>query len=331
VGTGWSHTNLEEFEDAGTHRLQLSALILSAMKAVLLVGYGGVEQLRYEEVPRPEPGPGEVLVRVISTSVNPIDYKIRSGAMKDHMPWPLPAILGRDVAGEVIAVAPDVSKFKAGDRVIGLVNHSYAEYLTAEADVLAKLPDGIDAENAGALPLVVTTGAQLIEKGIQPKAGEVVLITGAAGSVGRTAVFVAKQHGAKVIAGVRGSQKADAESLGADSVAALDDDKAIAGLPELDAIADTVGGETLGKLLPRLKKSGRLASVLGKSDAAQKAGVDVRAVLSQPDPVRLAQLVEDVRDGRFKIPIALRLDLSEIRKAHEAAEKGVDGKIVLHP
>jgi NADPH:quinone reductase-like Zn-dependent oxidoreductase len=295
------------------------------MKAVLLHAYGGVDQLRYEDVAMPEPGPGEVLVRVISTSVNPIDYKLRSGALKDRMPLQFPDILGRDVAGEVTAIGAGVTKFKAGDKVMGLVNHSYAEYLTAQADILARIPDGLDPEEAGVVPLVALTGTQLMENGVKPKAGEVILVTGAAGSVGRTAVFVAKQLGAKVIAGVRSSQKA--ESLGADSVVALDNDKEIAALPELDAIADTIDGETIGKLIPKLKKSGRLASVVG----ASAAGIDMRPVYAQADPERLHHLAEDYRDGRLVIPIAARFPLSEIRRAHEAAEKGAPGKIALYP
>lgn len=301
------------------------------MKAVLLRGYGGVDELDYTDSPQPEARAGEVLVRVISTSVNPVDYKIRQGAMKDRMPLKFPAILGRDVAGQVTAVGDGVTKFKLGDTVMGLVSHSYAEYLTAKADDLTKIPDGLDAKDAGVLPLVTLTGAQLIEKGVKPKSGEVVLITGAMGSVGRTAVFVAKEHGAKVIAGVREQQKSDAQSLGADSVVALDDDGEVGELPELDAIADTVGGEALGLALQKLKKSGRVASVLGKPDSAEKAGVAVEAVWSQPDAERLHALAGNFRDGKLTVPIAKRLPLSEIREAHTLAEKGVNGKIALLP
>ena len=161
------------------------------MKAVLLHGYGGVDQLHYEDVPEPVPGPGEVRVRVIPTSVNPIDYKIRQGLMKESMSLQLPVILGRDVAGEVTAVGEGVTRFRAGDKVMGLVNHSYAEFLVADADVLTSIPDDLEPKEAGILPLITQTGAQLVEAGVQPKSGEVVLVTGAAGGVGRAAVFVA--------------------------------------------------------------------------------------------------------------------------------------------
>ncbi|HWD98685.1 MAG TPA: NADP-dependent oxidoreductase [Bryobacteraceae bacterium] len=317
------------------------------MKAVLLRGYGGVDQLDFTDVPDPRPNRGEVLIRVISSSVNPIDYKLRSGAMRSAVHLNMPVILGRDVAGEVTALGGGVDRFAVGDLVMGLVNQSYAEYLTTGADILTRIPEGLGPRDAGVLPLVTITGAQLIENGVQPRTGEVVLVTGAAGSVGRTAVFVAKQHGAKVIAGVRAKQRADAEkSLGADLVialdvvaldnvaldnVALDKDEGIAQLPELDAIADTIDGETLGRLLPKLKKSGRIASVLGNPEAAAKAGIDVREVWSRPDPERLRKLAEDYRDGKLKIPIAERVPLSDIRRAHELAEKGVEGKIAILP
>ena len=139
------------------------------MKAVLLHGYGGVDQLSYEDAPQPKPQAAEVLVKVEATSVNPVDWKIRRGDMKDRMPLPLPAILGRDVAGTVVSVGPGTQGWKQGDRVMGLVNHAYAEFLTAKAETLVRIPDGLETEDAAALPLVVTTGAQLIEKGVQPQ------------------------------------------------------------------------------------------------------------------------------------------------------------------
>jgi NADPH:quinone reductase-like Zn-dependent oxidoreductase len=301
------------------------------MKAVQLHEYGDVDQLHYEETRDPKPGPGEVLVKVVSTSVNPIDYKLRSGAMKERMKLQFPAILGRDVAGEVTELGTGVANFKVGDAVLGLVNRSYAEYLVAKAEDLAHGPDGLDLSEAGRLPLVTITGAQLIERGVQPSPGQTVLVTGAVGSVGRTAVYVAKQHGATVIAGVRASQKEEAQALGADHVIALDDDAEIQSLSPVDAIADTVDGDTVGKLIPKWNRSGKFASVLGKPAAAEKAGIEVVAVLAQPDPARLEQLAQDVLSGKFTIPISRKLPLSQIQEAHRLAEQGANGKIVLLP
>jgi NADPH:quinone reductase-like Zn-dependent oxidoreductase len=301
------------------------------MKAVLLKAYGGVEQLGYGDVPDPKPGAGEVLVKVTATSLNPVDWKVRAGYMKDIMPLELPAILGRDVAGVVAALGAGVTRFKVGDKVMGLVNHSYAEMLTAKADDLALVPEGLAMEQAAVIPLVTLTGAQLIEKGVKPKAGDMVLVTGALGSVGRTAIYVAKLHGALVIAGVRKSQKSEAQLLGAERVVSVDDDHEVAGLGELDGIADTVGGAVIEKLLPKLKKSGVLGTVLGKPAAAEKAGVRVAEVFCQPDAKRLAELADDVHEGDLEIPIGKRFTLSEMQEAHRVAEKGGVGKVLITP
>src|SRR5581483_4933686 len=163
-----------------------------------------------------------------------------------------PAILGRDVAGTVVQTGVNVRNPQPGQNVMGLVNGAYAEYLTARADHLTVIPDGLELEQAAALPLVVTTGAQLIQH-IQPKRGDVVLVTGALGGVGRSAVYLAKELGARVVAGVKEEQKNDASSLAVDRLVAIDNSEEIAELPELDAIADTVDQAVIGKLIPKLK------------------------------------------------------------------------------
>ena len=301
------------------------------MKAVLLKAYGGVDQLSYEDVPDPKPNSGEVLVKVSGTSLNPIDWKIRAGHMKDIMPLQLPAILGSDVAGVVVAVGPGVTRLKEGDKVLGYVTHSYAELLTAKADDLAIIPEGLNMDEAAVIPVVASTGAQLIEKGVKPKAGDLILVTGALGAVARAAIYVAKIHGARVVAGVRKSQKQEAQLLDVERVVALDDDQEIGALAEVDAIADTVNGQTIEKLLPKLKKDGVLGTVLGKPPAADKAGIRVVEVWSQPDAKRLAELAEDVREGDLVIPIGKRFKLSEMREAHTVAEKGAAGKVLITP
>ena len=188
------------------------------MKAVLLHGYGDVDRFSYEDAPMPVPAVGEVLIKMLAVSINPIDWKLRRGDLKEMMPLEFPAILGRDLSGDVVALGEGVTDLKIGDRVFGLVNHSYAEYVACKSEYLARIPDALDVIDAAALPLVLLTGAQVIEVGIQPRPGETILITGAMGGVGRTAVHVAKLHGVHVIAGVRASQKKEAEGLGADRV-----------------------------------------------------------------------------------------------------------------
>jgi NADPH:quinone reductase-like Zn-dependent oxidoreductase len=301
------------------------------MKAVVLPAYGEATRLTIRDVPAPTPGPGEVLVRVAAASVNPIDWKLRSGAYHQYMPLELPAILGRDVSGTVEALGPGVTSLQIGARVLGFVDHGYAELAVGPATSFAALPAHLDLVDAGALPLVLLTGAQLVEEALAVREGETVLVTGATGSVGRVAAFVARAHGAKVIAGVRAAHAAEAAKLGAHAVVALDDDAQLAALPPLDALADTVGGPTTQKLLGKLKAGGRVGSVVGEPAGAKERGFVVRAFLAHPDAKRLGQLAADVAARKLVVPIASRLPFAEAARAHALAEKGGGGKILLLP
>src|SRR6202522_3867031 len=197
------------------------------MKAIVVHEYGGPEVLKFEDYPDPVPGPGEVLVRVAAASVNPIDYKRRAGLTKDFYPMQFPGLIGIDMAGTVVQIGPGVEGFSVGDQVFAMADNTYAELCVVKAAVLAKVPKGLDLIEAAALPLVTVTGNQLLSAtGI--KAGQTVLVVGAAGNVGRSAVFTARQRGANVIAGVLKRQIGDAKTVGANQVIATDDDNAIA-------------------------------------------------------------------------------------------------------
>lgn len=296
------------------------------MRAVLLTDYGDVDKLELRTVPEPDIGPGEIKVRLAASSVNPIDWKLRRGGYRN---LELPAILGRDAAGEVVSVGPGASAFRVGARVLGLVNEAYAEFVVDRENAWAEAPAPMDLIDAAALPLVVLTGAQLIEEGVRPRPGSVVLITGALGSVGRAAVFAARARGAEVVAGVRRQQKDAAAKLNVD-VVAIDDDAEIERLPRLDAIADTVGGETLRKLLPKVRKGGTVGSVLGQPVGVKERGLTGRAHMTHPDGKRLAELAQAVAAGDLVIPIARRMTLEQVREAQEIAERGAaGGKVVL--
>jgi NADPH:quinone reductase-like Zn-dependent oxidoreductase len=299
------------------------------MKAVVVHQYGGPEVLKFEEYPDPVPGPGEVLVRVAATSVNPIDYKRRAGLTKDFYPIKFPGLMGVDIAGTVVKVGPGVEGFSIGDQVFAIADGTYAELCVVKAASLAKIPKGLDLIQAAALPLVTTTGNELISAtGI--KSGQTVLVAGAAGNVGRSAVFTAKQRGATVIAGVLKKQMEVAKDIGADEVVATDDDYAIANLPPLDAVADTVNGKTAEKLIAKVKQGGVFASVLGAPQNAEKfPSVKVIPVYATPDAKTLQFMAEAVRDGKLVIPISRKLPLSNAGEAQTAAEKGGIGKVLL--
>jgi NADPH:quinone reductase-like Zn-dependent oxidoreductase len=300
------------------------------MKAVVLHEYGGPENLKYEDVPDPVAGEGEVLVRLVATSVNPIDYKLRSGARQKDVPLEFPAVLGRDIAGTVRSVGPRVTGFAPGDRVMALGNKAYAELVAVKAADLAHVPDGLDLVEAAALPLVTLTGEQLISRGVKIVRGQTVLVTGAVGNVGRTAVFVAKKAGAVVMAGVRENQVEQAKELGADEVLALDDPEDMAKLGLIDAVADTVGGATAQGLMAKVKPGGVFASVLGPpANAKMHPTVRIEPVRVVPDAAILRTLAEDVAAGRFKIPIDRMVPLEDAGDAQAAAEKGGIGKVLL--
>lgn len=301
------------------------------MKAIELHGYGDVDQLVYEDAETPVPGPGEVLVKTSAAGINPVDWKIRRGYMARVVPLELPTILGRDLAGVVAANGPGASLFSPGDRVMAFASHAYAEYVVVKESVLSRIPPELSDEQAAALPLVLLTGAQLIERGIAPQRGQTILITGAVGSVGRTAVYVAKGLGARVLAGVRESQRDEAASLGVDGVVAIDRDDEVAALAEVDAIADTVGGAVIAKLLPKIKRGGAVASVLGAPTVGDRSDLRVKAIVSHPDPAQLDRLTREVAAGRLIMPIRRTLKFADVREAHRVAEKGGHGKVVMVP
>jgi NADPH:quinone reductase-like Zn-dependent oxidoreductase len=155
------------------------------MKAVVLHEYGGPNKLKYEDVADPVAGDGEVLVRVTASSVNPVDYKLRSGKIKDRMPLELPAILGRDISGIVRELGAGAGGFAVGDKVMALGNNAYAELVVVKAEQLTHVPEKLDLVEAAALPLVTLTGEQLITRGTKIQQGQTVLVAGAAGNVGR--------------------------------------------------------------------------------------------------------------------------------------------------
>lgn len=302
------------------------------MKAIVVSQYGGPEVMEYKDCPDPSLGPDEVLVRVAATSVNPIDIKRRSGEAKAYAPVSFPSVLGVDVAGTVISYGKNVKGFSAGDRVFGMADRAYAERCVVKAESLAKIPTELDLVEAAAFPLVTTTGYQLITEGAHVKAGQSVLVTGALGSVGRSAVFAAKSLGAKVIAGVHKKQLEAAAALGVNDVVAIDDEGAVESLEAMDAVADTVDGRTAELLIGKVKAGGIFASVLGPpQNSARYASVKAVPVYAQPDAQALLQMANAVIEGRLEIPIAGKKPFKEAGEAHALVSKGTNGKVLLVP
>jgi NADPH:quinone reductase-like Zn-dependent oxidoreductase len=302
------------------------------MKAVRLYEYGGPENLKFEvDVPEPTLTADSVLVAAAAASVNPIDWKIRSGARQKDFPLTRPAILGYDVSGVVRAVGSNIRTFKPGDRVLAFAGATYAEFVVVEGALLTHLPDGLDLVDAAAIPLVVLTGDQLVKLATRAQPGQTILVSGALGSVGRAAVHSAKKLGAHVIAGVRARQLPEAMALGVSDTVAIDDDTAIAQLALVDGVADTVGGETAAKLFGKVKNGGNFgyASVFPDGVSATSPSVRITRVFARADASKVREFADDIRDGKFVLPVSQRLPLQDASHAHELAQKGGSGKLIL--
>jgi NADPH:quinone reductase-like Zn-dependent oxidoreductase len=302
------------------------------MKASVIHEYGGPEVLHYEDYPDPIVKPGEVLIRVAAAGVNPIDALQRSGQTKEWRPVQFPGILGSDLAGTVEKLGAGVEGFSVGDQVVASDYYAYAELRAVGAEFLAKVPNGMNVADAAALPLVTMTGSQLIFIGAEVKPGQTVLVSGAAGSVGRSAVFAAKDRGATVIAGVLKKQLDSAKDLGADRLLALDDPLAFADFQPVDVVANTVRGKTAEDLMGKVKAGGTFASVTGApGNAATYPGVRTVAFVSKRNTKNLEYMVDAVRLGKLTIPIVSRFPLRNAAEAHAALAKGSAGKILLLP
>ena len=302
------------------------------MKAVRLHQYGPPENLIFEtDVPPPALGDNAVLIEAAAASINPIDWKIRSGVRQKDFPLALPAILGKDISGVVRTVGAGVRNFKPGDRVVALAEATYAQFVAVDAAIVSHLPDGVPLVDAAAIPLACLTGDQLVRSATHIRAGQTLIVSGALGSVGRCAVHSAQKLGVHVIAAVRSAQLDEAKALRVSATVALDDPEALAGLAGVDGVADTVGGATAAGLFSLVRNGGSFgyASVLPETTAASNPAVKVSRVFARPNPSTVREFADDLRDGKFALPISRRLPLEEAAQGHALMEKGGAGKIIL--
>ncbi|MEU6124377.1 NADP-dependent oxidoreductase [Streptomyces sp. NPDC047123] len=328
------------------------------MRAVRLHEHGGPEVLRYEEVPVPEPAPGEVLVRVHAAGINPPDWYVRDG-MTDLPPetrprFELPVTPGTDLSGVVEAVAADVDGFRVGDEVFGLLRFpsfdgsTYAEYVAAPAADLALKPSRIDHVRAAGVPMAALTAWQfLIELGhdhpspfqearhrpVPLDAGTKVLINGAAGGVGHFALQLAKWKGAHVTAVASGGHEAFLRELGADAFIDYTKTRPEDAAHDLDLVLDTVGGPDSRRFLRTLKRGGSHFPVFfGAFDEEENAklGVTVTGTQVRSNGAQLAELARLLHSGTVRVAVDSTFPLAQARAAHERAARGhIRGKIVL--
>jgi NADPH:quinone reductase-like Zn-dependent oxidoreductase len=302
------------------------------MKASVMTAYGGPEVMSYQDMPDPAAGAGEVLVKSAGIGINPEDMLERNGVLKEQFPLHFPAIIGLDVSGTVVAVGAGVTDLAIGDRVCGWSYHTYAELVADKAAFFAKVPEAMDPVDAAAIPLVGVTGSQLIAVAGGLKSGQTVLVAGAAGAVGRCAVYMAKTLGGHVIAGVQRFQLDEAASIGADETIALDDAVAFAAIPQVDVVANMLRGKAATELLAKVKDGGTFASVTGAPDGAKDyPKVRVVPFRSKQDRAGIAFIVDAVQAGKMTIPIGLREELKNAGAAQAAFTEGGIGKVLLTP
>jgi NADPH:quinone reductase-like Zn-dependent oxidoreductase len=308
---------------------------MATMKAVRIHEYGGPEVLKYEDAPKPQPGPGEVLIRVHATSVNPVDWKVRAGYVKGMLNHKLPLIPGWDVSGVVEAGGPG-TQMKPGDEVYSRPDlgrdGTYAEYVVVKESEVGAKPKSIDHVTAGVIPLAGLTAWQALYDAAKISAGQKLLIHGAAGGVGCFAVQLAKLKGAHVIATASKKNHEFLRSLGVDECIDYNTTKFEDVVHDADAVLDTITGETMERSWKVLKKGGILVSILEppKPEKAAAHGLRCHHTFVQANPGELAEIAKLVDSGKLKVIIEKVYPLSEARAAQESNAQGhTRGKIGL--
>jgi NADPH:quinone reductase-like Zn-dependent oxidoreductase len=309
------------------------------MKALQMRQYGGKDVLELNQnAPKPVTGNEQVLVDVHAASLNPIDWKIRAGYLKEKAPLTMPATLGGDVSGIVAAVGASASHFKVGDRVYGYASllsggsGSFAEFVAAKPATLALAPRNASFVESAALPLVGASALQAIEQHAKLQRGQKILIHGGAGGIGSVAIQVAKSIGAYVATTALADDRAYVTELGADEVIDYKKEAFEEKLKNFDAVFDTVGGDTMEKSFKVLRKGGTLVSMLGQPnpELAQKTGVTAIGQFTHTTTEALKRLAQLVDGGSIKIRVAKAFPLDKAKEAFQLLEEGhARGKVVF--
>lgn len=294
------------------------------MRAVQVHAYGGPEQLKLEEKPRPEPLSGEVLLRVYAAGVNPIDWKIRQGLLKAVQPVTFPFTPGIEVAGVVEDVGPDVTALKRGQAVLGQTSAgAYAEYITIPARALALKPQTLSFAEAATVPVGATTAWRALFDHGGLTAGQRVVIVGAAGGVGVFAVQLAKWKGAEVIATTSTANIEFVRSLGADTVVDYTATSLESVVQDVDLVLDGVGTETLSSSLATLRRGGTLISIAGPPSQTEAQARGVHAMMSRgAASTPLQRMTQLINEGHLKVTVGKTFPLGNVQQAHEYSRSG---------
>ncbi|MFD2923505.1 NADP-dependent oxidoreductase [Halobacillus naozhouensis] len=308
------------------------------MKAIVIEQYGGKDQLTAKDVPKPEITEDQVLVELRATSINPIDWKLREGYLKEKLDFDFPIILGWDAAGVIKKTGSAVQNFKVGDRVFARPettrNGTYAEYVAVDEYLLSHLPESISYEEAAAVPLAGLTAWQCLVDFSNVAEGDHVLVHAGSGGVGHFAIQIAKAFGATVSATASGQNQEWVEKLGVDRFIDYKVEDFSEVLSDVDIVVDTMGGEIQEKSYKVLKEGGRMPSIVQPPDdeTASKHGVKAGFVWLEPDGDKLSKLADLIVEGKMQPTIGHQFNFSEqgLQEAHELSETHhAKGKIII--
>lgn len=315
---------------------------MATMKAVQIHAVGDVDVLKYEEVERPEPRAGEVLVRVRAAGINPMDSISRKfsvpGITAEHLPY----ILGWDMAGSVVALGDRVTKFAVGDDVYGMPRFpgeakAYSQYTAAPAEDLARKPQGISYEDAAGVPMAGLVAWQSLFDTAHLAAGQRIFIAGGSGGVGHYAVQLAKRKGAKVYATTSTRNMDFVRDLGADVVIDYTQQDFREAIKDVDVVMDTIGDEVLKHAFEVVRRGGVVVSLpahkgvgaLGEQ-LAPRYGVTFSLPQVHPSGDQMAAMAPLFESGQLKTHLAAVFPLNEVAQAHQLIEGGhVHGKVVV--
>ncbi|MCE9624886.1 MAG: NADP-dependent oxidoreductase [Deltaproteobacteria bacterium] len=312
------------------------------MKAMGIQRFGGREVLESLELPLPQPGPHEVLIKIQAAGVNPVDWKIREGLFQGRMPHAFPIVLGWDASGVVSAIGEKVHYASVGDSVFAycrkdlLQDGTYGEYITLRQTHLAPKPRNLSFEEAAGIPLAALTAYQVLFEGLHLKKDDKILIHAGAGGVGGFAIQIAKDIGAYVLTTASASHHDYLRSLGADEIIDYTRSSFVDSVKRshpdgLDAVFDTVGGQVQIDSAEVLKRGGRLGSILAmQEDYFLQRGIAPTYVFVRPDSEQLVKIHDLAEAGKLKVKVAAVFPLEEARQAHELIQSGhTEGKIIL--
>jgi NADPH:quinone reductase-like Zn-dependent oxidoreductase len=317
---------------------------MRAMRAMAIEGFGGLEQLRHRDLPEPVPGPGEVLIQIVASGVNPVDWKLIAGHLEDAFPYRFPIVPGWECAGKIAGLGPGVETFRRGDNVWAyarkpeLHHGTYGEMITLPESAVAAVPKRLLFEEAAGVPLCGLTSWQALRVQGDVVEGAVVLVHAASGGVGHLAVQLARAAGARVVGTAGPRNREFVLGLGAEEIVDHTRDDLVSTVRRLypggvDVVLDTIGGQTQARSLEVLRRGGRLVSIIHSPDAAlcERHGIRPDYVFCQPSGDQLRGLASLVEKGRLRPHVSKIYPLAEAAEALRVSQAGhVRGKLVLN-